>query len=326
MSSRSYILGSGHFAVTWSEDDIAQLPDILTESNITRIDSAALYPITSPGTSEQLIGKNKYVEKGFEVDTKIMWIGDGRGHLSSDAIEKSVTASLKRLGLNKVNVLYAQGPDKSTPIAEQAAAFDAQYKKGRFDALGVCNFTTDMLEEWLAVAEEKNFVKPSIFQGQYNLLCRIYETTLFPLLRKHDIAFVAYSPLAGGFLTGKLTFSQGNEDLKGTRFEVVEGNYAGMGYRHWYDKPVMHEAMRKIASACEPHGVSTADAAVRWLLFHAPFPGQKGDAVIIGPSNTKQLEKYVAARKQGKLPTELVRELEAVWDGARAEATSIVVF
>jgi aflatoxin B1 aldehyde reductase len=183
-----------------------------------------------------------------------------------------------------------------------------------------------MLEEWLAIAEEKDYIKPSVFQGQYNLLCRIYESTLFPLLQKHGIAFVAYSPLGGGFLTGKLTFSKGNEDLKGTRFEVSPTNYGGMMYRNWFDKPAMHEAMRKIAKACEPHGISTADAAVRWLLFHAAFPGQKGDAVIIGPSNATQLEKYVAARNQGELPAELVKELEAVWHDIKDEAASLVVF
>jgi aflatoxin B1 aldehyde reductase len=103
MASRPYIIGSGQFGLTWTEEDVTHLPEILQNNNITRIDSAAIYPITSPGTSEHLIGKNKYVEKGFQVDTKVMWLApDGRGHLSADAIEKSVGESLERLGLKKV--------------------------------------------------------------------------------------------------------------------------------------------------------------------------------------------------------------------------------
>ena len=105
MSPPPYILGSGHFAVTWSEDDVAHLPEVLQEAGITQIDSAALYPITSSGKSERLIGENQYVEKGFQVDTKVMWFGDGRGHLTADAIEKSVTASLERLKVKKVHYL-----------------------------------------------------------------------------------------------------------------------------------------------------------------------------------------------------------------------------
>jgi len=58
--------------------------------------------------------------------------------------------------------------------------------------LGVSNFSLMMLEEWLAICEEEKYVKPSFYQGQYNLLCRAYENGLFPILRKHGIHFTAY--------------------------------------------------------------------------------------------------------------------------------------
>lgn len=88
------------------------------------------------------------------------------------------------------------------------------------------------------------YVKPSVFQGQYNLLCRTYETTLFPLLRQHGIAFMAYAPLAGGMLTGKVTLLSNPEALKGTRFEVSKDNLMGMAGRNWYDKPAFHDASK----------------------------------------------------------------------------------
>ncbi|KAF2688528.1 Aldo/keto reductase [Lentithecium fluviatile CBS 122367] len=326
MTPPQYLFGAGHFGVTWSSEDVAHLAEVLQKVGINRIDSAATYPITSPGTAESFLGENDYIQKGFQIDTKVLWFDGGNGTLTEEAIEKSVAASLERLKTDKVNVFYCHAPDKSTPIADQAAAMDTQYKKGRFDRLGICNFSTEMLEEWLQVAEEKNFVKPSIFQGQYNLVCRAYETSLFPLLEKHGISFIAASPLAGGFLTGKVTFSTSNEDLKGTRFEVVEGNIAGMGFRYWYDKPSIHEAVRKLAAACEPYGISTTDASIRWLLYHAPLPSQKDNGVIIGPSNISQIESYLMAREQGALPAALVKEVDALWDIVKDDASSIIVY
>jgi aflatoxin B1 aldehyde reductase len=154
----------------------------------------------------------------------------------------------------------------------------AEYSKGSFAKLGVSNFSVEMLEEWLQVAEEEGFVKPTVYQGQYNLLCRTYETTLFPLLRKHNISFVAYSPLAGGFLTGKLTFSKTPEDLIGTRFESSPTNFSGMMYRGFYDKPAMHEALQKAATACAKHNISLSEAATRWLSYHSQLSYDAGDA------------------------------------------------
>lgn len=223
-------------------------------------------------------------------------------------------------------MLHIQGPDKTTPIAEQAAAMDAQYKKGRFDYLGVCNIDLEMLQEWLRIADEHSYVKPSFYQGQYNLISRTYEANLFPLLKKHNIAFVAFSPLAGGVLTGKLTFSKGNDDLQGTRFEVAEGNLQGMFYRYWYDKPSIHEAVRKLASACKPHGIAVADAALRWLLFHSPLATWDGCAVIIGPSGPEQLEDYVASRSRGELPAGVTDEIDALWGLVKDDAAAIVVY
>ena len=63
----------------------------------------------------------------------------------------------------------------------------------------------DMVEDWLRIAKDKEYVKPTWYQGQYNLLCRTYEDILFPLLRSEGMHFAAYSPLGGGFLNGNFT-------------------------------------------------------------------------------------------------------------------------
>ena len=105
-----------------------------------------------------------------------------------------------------MNILYVHGPDHVTPIEQQAAAFDAQHRKGRFAHLGVSNMSPRMLQDWFAVAEARGFVKPAYYQGQYNLLCRGHEASLLPLLREHGMHYVAFSPLGHGVLAGILSF------------------------------------------------------------------------------------------------------------------------
>lgn len=173
---------------------------------------------------------------------------------------------------------------------------------------------------------ENNFVKPTVYSGQYNLLCRTYETSLFPLFHKHNMLFAAYSPLAGGFLTGKLTFATGYQDLKGTRFEVEASNYMGAGYRHWYDHQEMHDAVKKLEGYCRESGVTMAGAAWRWVMFHSALDSSKGDRVLIGPSTIGQLEEYVKGVEAGPLPDEFVKKLDGLWEGVKDVAANIVVY
>ncbi|CAI6336714.1 unnamed protein product [Periconia digitata] len=326
MEFPQFILGASQFGATWTEQQAVELAPTAKDAQITRLDTSPIYPMHNQGASEKYIGAGSYASKGFKIDTKVLFAADGKGHITPEAVEKSITASLERIGVGKLNVFYVHAPDHTTPIATQAAAMDAQHKKGRFAHLGVSNFSIAMLQEWLDVADEKNYVKPTVFQGHYNLLNRTYEKELFPFLKKHGIEFVAYSPLAGGFLTGKLTLAKDEEELKGTRFEVAQTNIPGMIYRNWFDKPSMHDAVRKLAKACEPHGVSVAEASVRWLVFHSSLVGWEGSGVIIGPSRLAQYEMYISSRSQGKLPEDLVGEIEGLWEGVREDAASIVDF
>ena len=108
--------------------DPSSFKTALQNVGIDRLDTAARY---MNGESEVKIGEAKLPE-AFTVDTKILTASPADGTLSSDAIERSLTNSLHVLGVGKVNVLYCHAPDHATPIAEQAKAFDEQYKKGRF--------------------------------------------------------------------------------------------------------------------------------------------------------------------------------------------------
>ncbi|KAL2828449.1 NADP-dependent oxidoreductase domain-containing protein [Aspergillus cavernicola] len=215
-----------------------------------------------------LLGRVKRLD--FIIDTKILWK------------EASIRGSLEKLGVSKIDTLFVHAPDSSTPLAEQAANFDIFYRDGLFSKLGLCNYSPETLSEWLAIASDKKDIKPSVFQGQYNVLYRHYETTLFPLLREHGIPFIVTSPLAGGFLTGNVTFAETPRQLDGTRFGVSEGNMLRPLFRGWYDKPGVHNVVKRSRSLQGEYGVSSlAEPATRWLLFHSEIGGTDAVAMIL---------------------------------------------
>ncbi|OCL07650.1 Aldo/keto reductase [Glonium stellatum] len=181
-------IGTGNFASTWdTPDKVSALLSSLTELGINQLGSAALYPPGNPWDTETPLGQAR-----------------------------------------AVHILYAHAPNPEIPIEETAAAFHNHYLAGRFEKVTgnlnlllflqslmckgiparICNFNAKQMREFLSVCSARGYVKPSIYQGQYNALFRSCEKDLFPLLREHNIKFYAYSPLAGGFLTGKLTLPE----------------------------------------------------------------------------------------------------------------------
>ncbi|KAI1852865.1 hypothetical protein JX266_002406 [Neoarthrinium moseri] len=319
------LVGTGTWGHNLCIDQMREQLNNLEKLNCRRIDTAALYPFTHPHLAEKCLGELKH--DGLLIDTKAMWFNGGDNTLTFKAVQKSMDESLERLKTDKVNIFYCLGPDHVTPLQEQAAAFNAVYRQGNCAGTGVCNMSPKSFEEILDICETQGYVKPRVFQGQYNLLCRNYEKTLLPLLRKHNVAFVAYSPLAGGMLTGKVTFSHNNpESLRGTRFEVSKDNVMGMVGRKWYDKPVFHDAIHKMATYCETYGIDMAEASMRWILNHSALNGALGDGVIVRPRNQAQLDTYAAGIHNGPLPDNLVEDLNGLFEGLEDDAAHILVY
>ncbi|KAJ5248566.1 Aldo/keto reductase [Penicillium chermesinum] len=298
MSAPEYYMGTQGFGGAWTESNVSELIARLESANLKHYDTASLYPLTNPGGSERLLGSIR--KPDFVIDTKILYRPEA---LRKEKMEESLRGSLKNLGVEKVNILYAHAPDKVVPIAEQAANFDSLYRAGLFTELGLCNYSTAQVKEYIDLATEKGYVRPTVYQGQYNIFCRQYEKELFPFLKAHGIKA---------------------EQLVGTRFEQSESNVMGGLYRMWYDKPVFHDAVRKLSAAVAETDVpSLAQASLRWLLFHAGLAST--DAVAIGPTKIAQLEGYLEARETGPLPAELVAQIEQVYDETmRAEAAPLV--
>lgn len=130
------ILGGGGIGDEFEyAESVSELLNELQELGIMRIDTAALYPPKNIGASETLLGQLGAAEKGFTIDTKVLALGlEADGTLTPAAIETSLNTSYDRLKLQDrtINVLYCHTPDRRTPLEDQAAGLDAQYRKGRF--------------------------------------------------------------------------------------------------------------------------------------------------------------------------------------------------
>lgn len=153
------------------------------------IDTARAYSTGAPGTSEPRLGA---VEAGkrFTIDSKAL--SREPGSHTKEKIANEVEASLKALKVDQINIYYLHQPDRETPFEETCEAMDKAYREGKFRKFGLSNFTASEVEQIIEICERRGFVKPSVYEGQYNPIVRGGEKTLFPLLRKNNIAFYAW--------------------------------------------------------------------------------------------------------------------------------------
>jgi aflatoxin B1 aldehyde reductase len=169
------------------------------------------------------------------------------------------------------------------------------------------------VQEVYDVAEQNGFVKPTVFQGNYNAVARLVEDDLFPLLRKLKIAFYAYSPIAGGFLAKT---SQQVRDGLG-RFSP-DGQLYAM-YSTLYSKPTFFAALDKWDKIASDAGVKKVELAYRWITYHSALKGDLGDGVIFGAS-LAQLDETVAAIKAGPLADDIVARIDELWPSIKGDA------
>ena len=159
---------------------------------VTRLDTGARYPPRAAGRAETLIGNALSPGHGLTIDTKVLASPPGTNSLTRDAINASTVASLQRLGISSVDVLYAHMADTETAVEEQIRGFNDQIEAGRCRQWGVSNHSVEQLERMLETCERKDLKKPSVYQGDYNIVTRGMERVLLRLLRRHGMTFAAF--------------------------------------------------------------------------------------------------------------------------------------
>lgn len=218
--------------------------------------------------------------------------------------------------MDQVDVYFLHSPDPETPLEETLAAIQELYAAGKFRRFGLSNFLPDQVQQAYDICKEKGYVLPSVYQGNYNPVARRIEADLFPLLRKLNMSFFAYSPLAGGFLTKK------HEDItngvSGGRFD--KDSRIGQMYHKLYNKPTLLAALEKWEDIAKDAGVSQAELAYRWVAFNSALKREHGDGIILGASRPSQLENTLEGLEKGPLDGEVVKRIEGVWDTVKDEA------
>lgn len=227
------------------EDGYAVVKEAI-EQGMTTLDTAYMY---GEGRSEEIIGDviQNYDRSKLVIATKAAQNPDKDNAIdnSPEFLKKAVDDALKRLKTDYLDIFYIHFPDKDTPKDQAVAALNELKQAGKIKAIGLSNFSLDQVKE----ANKDGLV--DIVEDNYSLVHRDAERTLFPYLRKNDISFVPYFPLASGLLTGKYNLGDSKKfdqfskdqfsdimDALGVVHKVAEANNATVAQvvLAWYMK------------------------------------------------------------------------------------------
>jgi aryl-alcohol dehydrogenase-like predicted oxidoreductase len=212
LSTPRLVLGGNVFGWTATGEEAFRILDRFAEAGGAMIDTADVYsswvPGNSGGESETLIGqwlKRRGSRDGVLVATKVgMLAGEGGEKLAPARIAAAAEASLRRLGVEAIELYYAHQDDPATPVEEVLTAFDRLVRDGKVRALGASNFTAERLALSLETARTLGTARYEVVQPEYHLMARDgFEAALQPLCVAEEIAALPYYGLASGFLTGK---------------------------------------------------------------------------------------------------------------------------
>ncbi len=302
-------LGTMQFGWTADEGAAFAVMDAFVEAGGNFIDTADVYSRwargNAGGVSEEIIGrwmKERTNRDRVVVATKVrgrMWEGpDGEG-LSRAHITRAVEDSLRRLQIETIDLYQCHSPDEKTPIEETLATFADLIASGKVRHIGASNYTAGQLSEALRVAEEKSLPRFATLQPHHNLVHRSeYEAELAGLCERERLGVIPYSPLAGGFLTGKYR-----------RDRPLPRSQRAGNVRRYMNPPgfAVLEALDSVAAA---HDTTTAAIALAWQMTKPAVT-----APIIGANTPEQLADLLPAAHL-ELNAGEVNALEAASAGA----------
>jgi aryl-alcohol dehydrogenase-like predicted oxidoreductase len=251
-------------------DQAFELMDAAWESGLAWFDTADAY---GGGRSEQAIGRwirSRGVRPRLTTKTfNPMAAGADHG-LQPDRIARQLRSSLERLGVDRVELYLAHDYDPGVPLAESLGAFRAAQAGGLIGAYGVSNFDARQLAASLAAGA------PRAVQNSYSLLARQDEAELLPLCAERGLAYLAFSPLAGGWLTGK--YRRGEPYPAGSRMTQRPEPYRDLVTGRTF------EALARLRAIAADRGTSMAGLALAWLLAD-----DRVTQIVIGPGRPEHL-------------------------------------
>jgi aryl-alcohol dehydrogenase-like predicted oxidoreductase len=266
-----------------SREEALALMDAAWAAGVNVFDTAASY---GGGRSESWVGEWRS-ERGAPVvlSTKVYWSVSGdpsdRG-LSRDRILRELQGSLERLRAERVDMYLTHEPDEETPIAETLGALDEVARAGVVGAIGASNLDGAGLQEALETSDRLGLARFGWVQNEYSLLRRGAEEEVLPICEREGLGFTPFSPLAGGWLTGK--YRRGEAYPSGSRMTLRPDPYADLVNDGTF------RALEEFSAEAAARGVEPATLAVAWVLGHPQVTG-----VVVGPRRPEQLSSALAA-------------------------------
>lgn len=287
-----FCLGTMTFRWTSSEEESYRVLDAARAAGINFIDTADVYSRWAPGNpggvAEEIIGKWMSGKPRAEIilATKVrgrMWDGpDGEG-LSRQHIMRAVEDSLRRLQTDYIDLYQSHYFDETAPQWETLRVYDDLVRQGKVRFIGCSNFTAQQLKSALSTSTTENLVRYDALQPHYNLIWRgEFERELEELCVTQNIGVIPYSPLQGGFLTGK--YKRGQAPPEGSR---GAGNER---IKEWLGDERALNLLDQLLAVSTARGESMTQTALAWLLSKPVI-----SSVIIGASTAEQLEESLAA-------------------------------
>ena len=282
-------LGTMTFGNETGQEGAFDQLDAFVEAGGTFIDTADVY---SAGVSEEIIGAWLAERRGtretivlatkgrFPMDDSPTGVGLSRRHLR-DALD----ASLRRLGVETIDLYQVHAFDPLTPMEETLRFLDDAVSAGKIHYIGLSNYTGWQIAAMAERATSSGMTAPISLQPQYNLLTRHIELEIVPACAEYDLGIIPWSPLAGGWLTGK--YRRDERPTGATR--LGENPARGM---EGYDRRNTDRTWRvldELAAVAEQAGVTMGQAALAWLADRPMVT-----APILGARTTEQLRESLA--------------------------------
>ena len=313
LSVSAICLGTMTFGEKIGEEEAARAIQYAYDKGVNFIDTADIYPRGAQGASERMVGA---AVQGFRdkvvLATKVggpMGPGENDKGLGRAHIQKAVEDSLRRLRTDYIDLYYLHIPDPSVDVSEVLETMDELVKAGRIRYYGVSNYPEWQVCEMKWIASENHLAAPMVYEGVYNLLTRGAEDGLMPFLRRYQMGFTVYNPLAGGMLTGKYT-TEKTPEVRGRLDE-------NPGYRERYFSRENLDAVLRLQRVAERQGMTLVEFSYRWILTH-----REVSAVIMGFSSLEQMKQNLEFMESGRelvLDPETEKVVDEIWKKLRGD-------
>ncbi len=311
----TYALGTMTFGAETDEEHSHEQLDSFLDAGGSLVDTADVY---TAGASEEIVGR-WLDDRPSDVTDRVVLATKARFPMGADAndaglsrrhLTRALEASLTRLRVDCVDLYQVHAWDPLTPVEETLGFFDDAVRAGKVRYAGLSNFTGWQVQKTVDIAEHRRLTRPVTLQPQYNLLAREIEWEVVPACLENGLGLLPWSPLGGGWLTGKYTREQRPTGATRLGEDPQRGVEA-------YDKRSASERTWAVVDAvqavAEARGTSMAAVALAWVHDRPAV-----SSVILGARTTEQLAANLAATGLHLTPEETAR-LDAASDPAPAD-------